>query len=283
MADWLFGNVLWAAGAFIVALGLLVAFHEYGHFWVARKLGVRVLRYSIGFGRPIWRRVSPRTGIEYVIAAIPLGGYVKMLDEREGDVPESQLGQAFNRQHVAKRIAIVAAGPLANFLLAIVLYWAVFVIGTTGLKPVLAEVEQQTIAHAAGLRGGEQVRAVGNQSVESWEQLRPALIKAALTDGPVTVQAVDGDGDGRAYVLDLTGVGADPERLFSRLGMDPARPTVPPVLASVEAGLAADRAGLQVGDRIVQPREPEEHYRRQDWAECEQSAELNSEHPDQHG
>jgi len=125
--------------AVIVVLGLLVTFHEFGHFWVARRCGVKVLRFSVGFGKPLWSRVD-RQGTEYAIAAIPLGGYVKMLDEREAPVPEDQLDQAFNRKTVWQRIAIVAAGPIANFLLAIVAYWALFVAGTTVVSPMVGSI-----------------------------------------------------------------------------------------------------------------------------------------------
>ena len=161
MLDLPFSSVLVSAIAFIVALGALVAFHEFGHFWVARKLGVKVLRYSIGFGRPIWSRVSPRTGVEYAISAIPLGGYVKMLDEREGPVAESDRPAAFNVQPVWKRICIVAAGPGANFILAIAAYWLVFVIGSTALRPELGPVADGTLADQAGLEQGMVVTSVG--------------------------------------------------------------------------------------------------------------------------
>ncbi|MEN8820628.1 MAG: site-2 protease family protein, partial [Abyssibacter sp.] len=151
MLDLPFSNVLVSAIAFIVALGALVAFHEFGHFWVARKLGVKVLRYSIGFGPPLWSRVSPTSGVEYAISAIPLGGYVKMLDEREGPVADADRPMAFNVQPVWKRICIVAAGPGANFILAIAAYWLVFVVGSTALKPELGPVPEGTLAAEAGL------------------------------------------------------------------------------------------------------------------------------------
>jgi len=137
---------------FILAIGVLVTFHEFGHYWVARSLGVKVLRFSVGFVRPLftWRRTRGDDEIEYVIAAIPLGGYVKMLDEREGDVDESQKARAFNRQPILNRIAIVAAGPIFNFLLAIALYWLVFINGVDGVKPVIGQPEAESIAAKAG-------------------------------------------------------------------------------------------------------------------------------------
>lgn len=242
-------SILWSAGAFIVALGVLVAFHEYGHFWVARRLGVKVLRYSIGFGKPLWRRVG-QDGVEYVIAAIPLGGYVKMLDEREGDVPEAEAHRAFNRASVYRRIAIVSAGPLANFLFAIVAYWLVFVVGTTALRPVIDAVPPQTIAHEAGLRGGEVVTALDGQAIESWDALRPALIEAALSKGPVPVSVTE-DGLERQFVLDFSGASADPQTLFPALGLNPVRPRIPAQIESVTPDSPAARAGVQAGDVVL--------------------------------
>lgn len=242
-------SILWSAGAFVVALGVLVAFHEYGHFWVARRLGVKVLRYSIGFGKPLWRRVG-RDGVEYVIAAIPLGGYVKMLDEREAEVPEAEAHRAFNRASVYRRIAIVSAGPLANFLFAVVAYWLVFVIGTNALRPVLDTVPEASIAHEAGLRGGELVLALDGSAIDSWDALRPALIEAALGGGEVPIRVAD-DGIEQEHRLDFTGVSADPQTLFPRLGLNPRRPSIPAQIESVTAGSPAEAGGLQPGDTVI--------------------------------
>ena len=146
----------------ILTLGILVTFHEFGHFWVARRCGVRVLRFSVGFGKGLWRWHG-RDGTEYVIAAIPLGGYVKMLDEREGKVPDEELAGAFNRQSVWARIAIVMAGPLANFLLAIVAFWLLFTIGVTGLSPVIGDVQRGSLAESAGLESSQEIIAVDGE------------------------------------------------------------------------------------------------------------------------
>lgn len=142
MSSFLFTTI-----SFIVALGVLITVHEFGHFWVARKLGVKVLKFSVGFGKALWSRTSPVDGTEYVLAAIPLGGYVTMLDEREGKVPQEELAYAFNRQGLWARTAIVAAGPIFNFIFAIIAFWIVFMAGETGLRPVVAEVESGSIAH----------------------------------------------------------------------------------------------------------------------------------------
>ena len=152
-------NSLISLLAFIVTLGVLITVHEFGHFWVARRLGVRVLRFSVGFGRPLWRRRG-RDGVEYVVAALPLGGYVKMLDEREGEVAPAEAPRAFNRQPVGSRIAIVLAGPLCNFLFAIVAYSLMFVIGVPGIKPLLDEPKPGSLAAAGGFRKGDLVVAV---------------------------------------------------------------------------------------------------------------------------
>lgn len=246
-----FANVIWSAAAFIIALGALVAFHEFGHFWVARRCGVKVLRYSIGFGKPLWSRVSPRSGVEYVIAAIPLGGYVKMLDEREGDVDPALADQAFNRQSVYKRIAIVVAGPAANFLLALVVYWCVFLIGSPGVKPELGTVPADTVAAEAGLQQGMVVTALNGNAVESWDGLRPRLIEAALDRGTHVLTVTDETGGSRDVTLDFSDVSVDPQALFAELGMNPPSVDLPPVLGEVVSGAPAATAGLQPGDRIV--------------------------------
>ena len=160
-------DFIWSVGSFIVAIGLLISFHEFGHFWVARKLGVKVLKFSIGFGRALWRREG-RDGVVYEISAVPLGGYVKMLDEREGEVAAADLPHAFNRQHVSKRIAIVAAGPVFNFMLAIVAYWLVFVAGVTGLKPIIDEPPATSRAAAAGLHAGDEVLSINGEDIPTF-------------------------------------------------------------------------------------------------------------------
>ena len=251
MLDLPFANVVLSAVAFIVALGALVAFHEFGHFWVARRLGVKVLRYSIGFGRPIWTRVSPKTGVEYAISSIPLGGYVKMLDEREGAVAESERPMAFNVQPVWKRICIVAAGPGANFLLAIAAYWLVFIVGSAALRPELGPVPDGTLASDIGLEQGMIVTRLDDHPIQSWDELRPRLIEAALAGDPVPLEVRTGRGTTETYSLDLTGATADPQRLFDRLGLSTPRFEVDPVIGEVVADQPAARAGLQAGDRVT--------------------------------
>lgn len=244
-------DFIWAVLSFIVTIGVLVAFHEYGHFWVARKLGVKVLRYSIGFGQVLWRRQSSADDVEYVICAIPLGGYVKMLDEREGEVPPELLHQAFNRQSVWSRILIVLAGPVANLLLAAVAYWMIFVLGIPGMTPKMDQVEPLTIAAQAGLQGGEVAISLASQETPTWESLRPELIKQALNGERVELVARTEGGAVRSYWLDFRDAPADPEKLFDVLGLHPWQPAMPAVVAKVMEGEAAYRAGVKRGDRLV--------------------------------
>jgi regulator of sigma E protease len=257
-------DVLWSIAAFIVAIGVLISFHEYGHFWVARKLGVKVLRYSIGFGRTLWRKVG-KDGVEYVIAAVPLGGYVKMLDEREGEVDPAEVARAFNRQPPWRRIAIVAAGPAANFLLAIVAYWIVYVAGVTGLKPVIGEPPAQSRAAAAGLHQGDEVIAINGAPIATFQDLRTELIEYALNGETVQLQVRDTAGVARARDFALTGVRVDPEYLFDDLGLQPFRPDIPPVLAEVMLGQSAAAAGFKPGDRLVSFRANGERTELKSW------------------
>src|SRR5688572_21980209 len=167
------GSIWWL----IVAIGVLVTFHEFGHYWVARRSGVKVLRFSVGFGKPLWTHRG-KDGTEYVLAAIPLGGYVKMLDEREFTVPDALLPQAFNRQSVWKRIAIVVAGPVANLILCVALFWAMFVVGRADYAPVVGHATG--IAASAGLSQGDTILSVGDRATPTWSEVAMALIPAAL-------------------------------------------------------------------------------------------------------
>ena len=161
---------------FIVAISVLVSFHEFGHFWVARKAGVKVLRFSVGFGKVLWSYQKNPDATEYVISAIPLGGYVKMVDEREGEVKEEDLPYAFNRQSLLARTAIVAAGPVFNLMLAVALFWSVLVIGETGIKPILGAVEQGTLAAAAGFVEGDEIISVNDKATPTWTEAMSVLV-----------------------------------------------------------------------------------------------------------
>lgn len=239
--------------AVIVVLGLLVTFHEFGHFWVARRCGVKVLRFSVGFGKPLWSRVD-RQGTEYAIAAIPLGGYVKMLDEREAPVPEDQLDQAFNRKTVWQRIAIVAAGPIANFLLAIVVYWGLFVAGTTVVAPMVGSVIPNSPAEQAGLERGYEIVAVQGDEMRSWEDVNLKLVSIIGFNGELSIEArPEGASDSQRYMLPVADylVRQDPPQPLETLGITPWQPAFPAILGQVVSGEAAEQAGLMAGDTMV--------------------------------
>ncbi len=238
--------------AFVVALGLLVAIHEFGHFWVARRVGVRVLRYSIGFGRVIWRRTGG-DGTEYALSAIPLGGYVKMLDEREGDVAPEERHRAFNRQPLWARNAILFAGPGFNFLFALLAYWAIFVIGTTELRPVLGEVVPESPAAEAGLAEGQEIVAVAGDETRSWDDVLMRLLAEGAGNEALPVAVETPDGIRRDLTLDVAAIGPLGEKpnILGALGLRPWRPTIEPVVGELLPGGPAAAAGLTAGDRLV--------------------------------
>ncbi|MDX5363264.1 MAG: RIP metalloprotease RseP [Pseudazoarcus pumilus] len=240
---------------FVIALGVLIFVHELGHYLVARWCGVKVLRFSVGFGRPLLKWSVGRDRTEWVLAAFPLGGYVRMLDEREGEVAAADLPRSFNRQSVWRRFAIVSAGPLANFLLAIVLYWGLFATGTEELRPRVAlTAPTQTIAADAGLREGDTVLSIDGAGVRSWSDLRWMLLRAVL-DGRAADLVVRGEQGGElALRLDFQGVSVDDsdEDLIARIGIRPWRPVIPPIVGQVLDDGAAAQAGVREGDRFVE-------------------------------
>ncbi len=239
------GSLWWL----LVALGVLVTFHEFGHFWVARRCGVKVQRFSVGFGRALWSRRG-KDGTEYVIAALPLGGYVKMLDEREGDVAAADAPFAFNRQSVWKRIAIVAAGPLANILLAIALLWAMLVVGRPDYAPVVGKA--QGLAEQAGLQAGDTIRAVDGRPTPTWSEAAMALSVAALDRQPVEVQVQRADGSEQTRTVPFQRMPADFDetRALEAAGLTPRHFLLPPVVGKVSEGLPAWGV-LAEGDRIT--------------------------------
>jgi regulator of sigma E protease len=239
--------------SFIVTLGVLVIIHELGHYFVARLVGVKILRFSVGFGRPLWIRKFGPDQTEWAIASVPLGGFVKMLDEREGDVPAGERDRAFNRQGVGARVLIVLAGPFANFLLAVLLYWALFVAGMPGMKPVLGDPPRDSAAAAAALHSGETIRAVGGDSAHTWSDVRWALLKEAVKRGTVAVEVESPGGSVATRNLDLSGITKEDldHDFLGKLGIRPFRPNVPADLGRVLPGSAAERAGLAQGDRVL--------------------------------
>jgi regulator of sigma E protease len=240
---------------FIVAIGVLVTFHEFGHYWVARKLGVKVLRFSVGFGKPLlsWTRKNDKDKVEYVVAAIPLGGYVKMLDEREGEVAEEDKHRSFNAQPLLNRTAIVAAGPFFNFILAMLFYWLVFVVGTTAQRPLVGAPEADTVASAAGFSDKDEVLTVGDMEIRSWNGFRISLIDQGLDGGNINVTVRDIDGIEQVRVLELgdTRLLEDESDVVTKLGFGMWQPDLPPEIGGVTEDGAAREAGLEKGDVII--------------------------------
>ena len=234
-------------------LAILVAIHEYGHFWVARRCGVQVLRFSIGFGKSLfsWR---DRQGTQYSIAAIPLGGYVKMLDEREGEVPAELLDRAFNRKPVLQRIAVVSAGPLANLALAIVAYWGLFMAGETGYVPIIGEVEAGSVADVAGLEAGQEIVAIDGGKTPTWQALSFRLLDRIGDTGTIHFAVKYPDSDmvyeSEASVRRWLSEQEQPD-LFGGLGISMYVPEVPPVVDEVVAGSPAEEIGLRSGDKVL--------------------------------
>lgn len=245
------GGLLWNIGAFIVALGLLVAVHEFGHFWVARRCGVKVERFSIGFGKAIWRRLG-KDGTEYVLALIPLGGYVKMLDGRVDELKPGEEAQAFNHKSVWARMAIVAAGPMANFVFALFAFWLMFMIGVPSVKPVVGEVRPASIVAEAGILPGMEIVGVGGEETGDWESVTYALI-SHLGDDSVQLKLKAAN---TSYAVDktlqLAGWKFDPDKEspIGSLGIVPLGGKVLPVVEAVVPSSASEKAGLQIGDRI---------------------------------
>ena len=237
--------------AFLATLAILIVFHEFGHYLVARLAGVKVLRFSVGFGNVIARRTD-RHETEWALSAVPLGGYVKMLDEREAPVPPELLGQAFNRKSVGARAAIVAAGPLANFLLAILLFWGLFMVGVSALKPVLGEPPAGSPAALAGIRAGETVAAVEGEAVESFQDLHWLVLKHAVGRDSLRLETVD-TGNHLSYrTLTMGERGESFEQSpLKSLGLTRYLPPLEPVLGELAAEGVAARAGLAAGDRVL--------------------------------
>jgi regulator of sigma E protease len=239
--------------AFIVALGVLIVVHEYGHYLVARLCGVKVLRFSVGFGRSLFVKRSGKDQTEWVIAAVPFGGYVKMLDEREGPVEAHEAHRAFNRQDVWRRIAIVVAGPLFNFAFAVLVYAGLSMYGLPEARPVLGAPPAGTIAAQAGFAAGDTVRAIDGDPVETWQDLRWQVLQAALQRQALRLEIENQRGHLANVTLDLRGFppGEVEGDLLERIGLRLYRPTLEPVLGQVVAGGPAERAGLAPGDRVL--------------------------------
>jgi regulator of sigma E protease len=245
------GSIIWSLGAFVITLGILVTFHEFGHYWVARRCGVKVLTFSVGFGKPIWQRQA-QDGTVYQIGLIPLGGYVRMLDERVDEVPAEQRHLSFNSKSVAQRAAVIAAGPIANFILAIAVLWLMFLLGVPSVKPIIGTTEANSIAAAAGIETPAEIVSVDNQRTADWQQVNLNLA-AALGNETVTLQTRDENNRLRDYTLDIKQWRLDDSQqpTFVALGMRPFQPEVSLTLSYVAENSPAAEAGLQLQDKIL--------------------------------
>jgi regulator of sigma E protease len=238
--------------AFIITLAALIVVHEYGHFIAARWCGVKVLRFAIGFGRPLHTRTFGKDKTEFVVAAFPLGGYVKMLDEREGPVAPAELDRSYNRQNVWKRSAIVIAGPLANLLFAVLLYWVLFMVGVEDMKPLLGEVPASSPAAIASLHAGETIARIDGKKLSGWQEVRWNMLQKALKGGMVEIEATSGSNETHLHRVDLSRLrSADfDEDVLVRIGLVPAKPEMPARVGQILPDSAAGRDGLQAGDFI---------------------------------
>ncbi len=246
-------DILYTVGAFLLAISLLVAVHEFGHYWVARRLGVKILRFSIGFGKPLWIKTFGEDQTEFVIASLPLGGYVKMLDGREGDVAEDEAHRAFDRQSLRTRFAIVFAGPAFNFIFAIVAYWMMFVIGIQGVAPVVGEVSENTPAAQAGLASGQKIIAIGGKDTPIWDVALESILPVIVDRSRVEMFLENKDGTTFTTELDLsqTTQEMEPGKLFDILGFLPFREELKAIIGRVVDDSAAAKAGLQENDKII--------------------------------
>ncbi|UKA26746.1 sigma E protease regulator RseP [Photobacterium damselae subsp. damselae] len=243
---------LWNLGAFLLALGILIAVHEFGHFWVARRCGVYVERFSIGFGKAIWQRKG-KDGTEYTLAMIPLGGYVKMLDERVEAVPEHQRHMAFNNKKLWQRSAIVAAGPFANFVFAVFAYWVVYLIGVPAVKPVIGEVAPQSIAAQGGIAPGMELKSISGIETPDWESVNMAMI-SHIGDKQMAVTLTEPHSNVDVKrTLNLTDWSYDPERenVLTTLGLTSYTPAITLVISQLVDNGAAINAGFQLNDKII--------------------------------
>lgn len=246
-------SILFTLISFIVAISILVAIHEFGHYFVAKKLGVKILRFSIGFGKPLWKKHFGEDKTEFVIASLPLGGYVKMLDKRETDVEADEEHREFTGQSVWKRIAIVFAGPLFNFIFAIFAYWLMFVVGVSGIKPIVGNIDADGLAAQAGLVSGYEIIAINNNKTPIWDVAVKNIIPAIVDRSQAVFELKDSDGNIFTRTLDFSATTGEikVEQIFKQVGFKPWRPVIEPVVGMVVENSPADNAGFKVNDRLV--------------------------------
>lgn len=247
-------ELLQSVVAFIVALGVLITFHEFGHYWVARRFDVKILRFSVGFGRAIYKKQFGKDNTEFVIAALPLGGYVKMLDEREGEVEEEELPRSFNYKPLWQRFAIVSAGPIFNFIFAVFAYWVIFVVGVNGLKPFVGEVEPASISSAAGLKAGQEIVSINGTQTPTWSAVIDHLVNHTVSGEVIRLLVIDNDGSKQYIELDLAKISIDDMaegKLLEALGLSVIELKLPAIIGEVLPNGAAAKSGLLQHDEII--------------------------------
>ena len=240
--------------AFIVALGVLITFHEFGHYWVARRCDVKILRFSIGFGRAIYKRNFGKDNTEFVIAALPLGGYVKMLDEREGKVDEADLPRSFNYKTLGQRFAIVSAGPIFNFIFAIFAYWLIFMIGVNGLKPYVGEVKPSSISAEVGFKQGQEITSVNGINTPTWSSVIDKLVNHTVNANAININVIDDENVEKTIRLDLSTISIDDMaegKLLEALGLSVIELQLPATIGEVLSDGAAEKSGLKQFDEII--------------------------------
>ncbi|MDO4429787.1 MAG: sigma E protease regulator RseP [Lonepinella koalarum] len=244
-------SFLWSLFSFLIVIGVLVSVHEYGHFWAARKCGIKVHRFSVGFGKVLWSK-KDKQGTEFAISAIPLGGYVKMLDERNEQVPEELKSQSFNSKTVLQRAFVIFAGPLANFIFALLSYWVIFATGIPAVKPVIEQILPNTVAAEARLLPNTQILAVDGTEVPDWETLN-MLLAGKLGDNQVILTITPfGEDRPKDVVLNTENWTFDPDKetAYRALGIELVRNRIEAKLTKVVENSPAEKAGLQVGDEL---------------------------------
>ncbi len=247
-------DILQSALAFIVVLGILITFHEYGHYWVAKKCDVKILRFSVGFGRPIWKRYFSSDSTEFIVAALPLGGYVKMLDEREGSVSEHERHRAFNNKKLSQRIMIVAAGPVFNFIFAIIAYWLMYMVGVNDFKPIVGEIEEASIASESGFKAGDRILKVDGNETPTWTSVIDTTVANVVNARQVDFKVYSLENGTRDIQVDLAKISIDEMasgKLFKAIGLHPKRIIVPSIIGELIPGGAAEAAGMEVGDKVL--------------------------------
>ncbi len=247
-------DILQSALAFIVALGVLITFHEFGHFWVARRCDVKILRFSIGFGKPLYKKVFGPDRTEFVIASLPLGGYVKMLDEREVEVKEEEKPRSFNYKPLWQRFLIVAAGPVFNFIFAVIAYWLIFMTGVTGLKPIIGEVTPDSVASRAGLHQGDEVISVNNDKTPTWATVIDKFVNHTVNADQINLEVKNANNSVIQTKLDLSGISIDEMaegKLLETIGLEIIELKLPAVIGEIIPGGAAEASGLTQYDEIV--------------------------------